>query len=906
MEIFLEKVIDDILSKDFSIGDCVFILPNQRAGIYLKKHLKNTLNKTSFFPEFITFDNFAEQISGIKKMDTISLLFEFYQTYQQQTPPQKTESFDTFSNWATTVLSDFNEIDAYLVDPKLIFSNLKELNEIQNWEPNTEITKNYLAFFKDLENYYFSFYQKLVYKKNAYQGLIFREAVASIQSYVANTSKHFFFVGFNHLKSSESQIIQELLEAKKANVYWNISEELIENNHLAGYFIRKYLKEWPYYSRNDINWVSKEKFNPKKIEITGIPKNVGMLKYAGELLKKTEKTEDTALVLADQNLLSIALNSLPESLVDINITMGFPLKNLPFSDLINAIFDAHIYTQAQNNNAFYYKMLLKILDHPIIKTHFSKIEKLTQEINESNIIYFDFALITEYIKKHQIDNSEVLLTLFSSIKQNALKFLKILDYFILFIKTKVSGQEREVVYRHYKLNQQFLLLADKYQDFLKVESQGLKTLYKIYKQILFSENLNFIGEPLKGLQLMGFLETQTLNFDYLIMTSVNESVLPKGKNNNSFIPYDIKKHFGLRTYREENAISAYHFYRLIQASNKVNLLYNNETDSFGGGEKSQFITQLLWRYPSIKQVYINPKIPTDTIKEKIIYKTPEVIENLKSIAIKGFSPSALTSYIYNPLQFYQQKILGIDEHKEMEEIMANNTMGTVIHDSLENLYKPYIGNILSVKMLEEILEKIPDQVQKEFQNNYTNGQYKLGKNRLIYEVIIQFINRFVNAEIRAIQSGKVIRLLALELSLSRVVHFSNFNFPIRLKGIVDRVDEVDGVLRIIDYKSGKVINSQLYVRDYSLFIEDYKYAKAFQVLLYAFLFLEHKSFDKTKKLQAGIISFKNLNEGFLPINYGTNKKSDMDITPERLHEFLQMVQDLLIGIFDQKMPFKEK
>jgi hypothetical protein len=905
MDTFLNKVAKDILLKTDNIGGFIFVLPNQRAGIYLKKYLKRQIDKTVFFPEIITFDNLAEQISGIPKINAVNLLFEFYRVYQEETKPQDIETFDSFSNWAYTVLSDFNEIDAYLIDPTTIFNNLKSLNHIQNWDPNTELTKNYLSFFQKIKTYHRVLYQKLLQNQKGYQGLILKEAVGNLQYYIANSQKQFVFAGFNHLKNSESQIVQELLEANKASIYWDISEDILSQNNLASHFIKKYQEEWPYYIRNTFNWVTKSSVDYNKIKIIGVPKNVGMIKYAGELIKNSSNQNNTAFVLANQNLLPIALNSLPDNLEKVNITMGLPLRNLPFSDLVKALIELHINARTQKNTIFYYKMVFKIFQHAIIKTHFNAIDIFIENLKDSNKTYFDINNILSNLKSANIKDYKILSNLFDADNNSISNLLENINSLILYLKNKMHGIDREIVFKHYKLNNQLLLLINEYPYFKEGlgKTNPIKSFYQIYQTLLSSENLNFIGEPLEGLQIMGFLETQSLEFEHLILTSANEGVLPQGKRSKSFIPYDIRSHFGLLTYHEKNAIDAYYFYRLINSCGQISILYNTETDSFGGGEKSQFITQLLWKFPNIKESFIYPNVKLEAIKNQYIAKSPEILNKLIEIAKKGFSPSALTSYIYNPIQFYQQRILNIDILQEVEETIADNTMGTVIHETLEKLYQRFIGSFLSVKSLNEVLKLIPKQVKTEFANNFKNGQYDYGKNRLIYEVVVRFVTRFIKNEIQSIKSGKKIKIIALELPMSSEIQFSKFNFPIKFKGIIDRVDEVDGILRIIDYKSGKVTRTQMRVGDLSLFISDYKYAKAFQVLLYTFLYTKHTAYDKKKNIQAGVVSFKNLNAGFIPVNFTKKKNEIPNLTSDNIDSFMEIVQNLLLLIFDQNIPF---
>lgn len=909
MDSFLLKVVKSIFREEHKLENYVFVLPNRRAGVYLKKYITQEIKQTSLFPEIITFDNFVEKITGIYKASSLELLIDFYKVYKNNTPSDKAESFELFSNWATTVLDDFNEIDAFLVDPKSIFLSLKEINELHNWNTNTELTQNYLAFFKKLEKYYHEFYDILVSKERGYQGLIFRQAVNSIQPFIENTNNHIVFVGFNFLKESESQIIQELLVADKASIYWDVSKNMLKDQHPAGLFIRKYKSEWNYYKNNPFNWISTNEVAENSLEIVGIPKNVGMLKYASELLNNSNTVNETTLVLADQNILPVALNSLPKKVEKVNITMGFPLQSFPFSNLIDSIFQLHISANTQSNQRYYYKSVLRVLQHPTILTHIEKADDLVELLLKKNSVYYSYDTIksTYDTLNSDIDN---VLNLFKPIeKDNINELLERFKSLIAFLRTKLDGIEKEVLYRHHQLIQQLLLLNRKNQELLHLPKgqESIKSFYNIYKRLLLSENFNFIGEPLQGLQIMGFLETQALHFKQLIITSLNEGILPKGKGNNSFIPFDVRKHYGLPTYKEEDAMTSYHFYRLLESADKVSLLYNNQTDTFGGGEKSQFLTQLLWQYPNIKQSIVNPNTRNENNVLQSIAKTPAIIEKLKNIAITGFSPSALATYIYNPITFYQERILDIKDLDEIEETVADNTMGTVIHNTLEKLYQPLIDQFLSEEALQKLLPIIPDQVKIEFKKAYKNGQYKHGKNKLIYEVILNFVKRFIKEEIKEVKSGKAIRIIALEKKLETQIDFPKFKFPIKIKGYVDRIDEVDGVLRILDFKSGKVIDSQLRMGDFSKILLDYKFSKALQVLLYAYLYTQQKDYDSSKELQAGIVSFKNLNAGFMPVNFAAPfTKPDYRITKAQLQDFLATVENLLLEIFDPSIPFMER
>jgi len=898
MDPFLLQVVKTILTNKIDLVDYIFVLPNQRAGVYLKKHLKDTITKTSFLPDTITFDKFAEQLAGIPKISTVELLFDFYTIYKRKTPKNTIDSFETFSQWASIILNDINDIDAFLVNPTDIFETLKNINTLQNWSPDTILTKNYLSFLQNLKTYYIDLKELLLSKQKAYQGLLFKEAVKAIPFFIENTDKKIVFIGFNDLNTSEIQIIQELLAADKAEIYFDLQKSLVKTN--AGHFINTYHSSWNYFKKNKIRWINNNHINSTNIEIIGVSKNVGMLKYAGELLKNKEKIDETALILADQSILPIALNAIPIEIENINITMGTSLKQVPFSNLINALFELH--TQNPSDEKYYHKTLFKIIQHPIIQTNINGSHSLYKNLISQNRVYIDYNDIIKSGSQLTAPEKEIINVVFSPIKNNditnmLLKIKKLID----FLKNKVSIFDREILYQHYQLNQQLKSLTSQYNYVTTIGS-----LFQIYKRLLITEKISFIGEPLQGLQIMGFLETQAIDFKHIIITSLNEGILPKGKTSNSFIPFDVRKHYGLPTYQEEDAIANYHFYRLLQRAEKISLLYNIQTEAFGGGEKSRFLTQLIWDFPEIKHKVIHTNVPNDSLTLKTISKTQEILLKLKELAKKGISPSALALYLYNPIAFYYQKVLGIKEHTGIEENVESNTMGTIIHNTLEKLYTPFIGKILDVESLQNTLKNIKPQVIQEFEDAYQNGQFNQGKNKLIFEVVVNYITRFIKNEIRELKQGKQIKILALEKELKYEMHFPKFNHPILFRGFVDRIDEVNGIIRVVDYKSGMVQPGDLKLNDFSKITIDYKYSKALQVLLYAYLYIQNTSFDYTKELQAGIYSFKNLKANFMPINFADGRKKDYSVTPEHIELFLENIQSLLLEIFDENIPFTEK
>jgi hypothetical protein len=467
-------------------------------------------------------------------------------------------------------------------------------------------------------------------------------------------------------------------------------------------------------------------------------------------------------------------------------------------------------------------------------------------------------------------------------------------------KDHVSVLEKEYLYRYHNAFNQLINL-NKTKNYFR----SIKTIYQFYKRIIANEKMSFQGEPLNGLQLMGMLETRVLDFENVIITSVNENIIPSSATQNSFIPFDVKVQFGLPTYREKDAIYSYHFFRLLQRAKNIYLLYNTENDTFGGGEKSRFISQLELIKTPLSQKLIAPKITTDKKEQTEIEKNEEILKTLKELALKGISPSTITNYLYNPIAFYKQKILHIKEIESVEETIAANTMGTVVHDTLDELYTPYINTFLTCNHIDLMLKKHKEVVKKYFFKHFKNGEILTGKNRISFEISKRFVERFLTMEKKDVSEGNQLKIIGTELNLETLISVPDINFPIKIKGIVDRIDLYNGTIRIIDYKTGSVKAGDLKVLNFEE-IQTVKYSKAIQILLYAYMYSQHRSFDKEKSLEAGIISFKNLKSGLLKANFSSKSRSpDHTVTEEKLEEFMEQIKYLLQEIYNPEVSFKE-
>ncbi|RXP64472.1 PD-(D/E)XK nuclease family protein [Lutibacter sp. HS1-25] len=907
MKSFISTVVDDILIKHTNYTNLTFVLPSQRACVFLKEELLNKIPSSSFFPKIESIENYIQELADIHLIDNTQLLFEFYSIYKNHLPKKNIESFEIFSQWATIALHDFNEIDNYLVNTEDFFSNLKDIKKLETWfqdKKPSQLALNYLEFFEYLNILYTQLYTSLKNNKFGYQGLIYREATENLEYYINNsTESKIVFIGFNALNKAEEYIIQELLNNGLASIYWDANESFFNKSNEAGVFLRKYKNNWAYYKNNPFLWSETLLPPVQKIHIVGAPKNNTQIKYVGELLSGFENFNETALVLADENLLSLSLNSLPNNVQNINITMGYPLKDIPLASLFDKLFKMHLNQQKFNKETqqqFYYKDVLSLLNDSFLNKLFNnQLQPIILKIKKENSIFLTVQEIKKHCNVNEVEQLDVLFSLFN-FSTNINVIIKQCIFLIDALKQFVEGVEKEYLFRFYNVFQQLATLNAKYNHI-----GDLKTLTLFYNQLLKNEKLSFQGEPLHGLQLMGMLETRALDFETVIITSVNEGILPGGKNDFSFIPFDVKKYFGLPTYQEKDAIFSYHFQRLLQRAKTVYLIYNTETDGYGSGEKSRFLTQLEIKNPAISKTVISPKLQQNKNTLLEIEKTAAVTETLKQVFTNGISPSALATYIYNPIQFYEQRVLKIKEVDEVEETIAANTMGTVIHDVLEHMYKPHINKFITKSAIVEMQKSIDTLLYKFFEKHYLKGNIETGKNKLIFEVSKKYIQNFLKAELNEINNNKQLKIIALEKKLETILTVEGVDFPIKLKGTVDRIDELDGVIRIIDYKTGKVEGKQLKLSDFEMMLGDYKYTKAMQVMLYSYMFSVTSS-NNLNEFQSGIISFKNLKEGFLKMNFSEEfRGKDFQVSPERIEAFMTVIDQLILEILNPTIPFKQ-
>jgi ATP-dependent helicase/nuclease subunit B len=849
MQSFLEKTVKHLYERyGDDISELCIVLPNRRAGLFMKTHFANNLKKTFWSPEIYATEDFVALLAELGIADPTTLLFELFETVKK-VGRKDLESFDEFSKWGQILLSDLNEIDRYLVDASQLFGNLKDIKELEAWSLNneeglTDFQKQYLEFWKQLGGYYDDFSKRLLLKHQAYQGAAYRiVAENAVERVTKHPWKKVIFAGFNALNKAEEVIIEKLLNAGKAEIIWDTDSYYTNNlNQEAGKFIRRYNQFGNFKKQEDRNIVFDEKLlstEKKTITVIGAAKNVAQAKVAGSIVEELKLTDpslqNTALVLADENLLFPVLHSLPANLADINVTMGYPLRNTPVAGYFDLVFALHEnglkLAGGKGNYSFYHSDVIKLLSHAYTSTALRTVTKeysirlVVQAIQARNIVFASRKMLASIFAEFKCEKEFEVLDKILAQWERPEDAIACIHYMIETLKDGIilqnentaenkSSLELEYLFAFTKIIKRIQVLMQTYPDSIA----DLKTLRSIVNQIVRSSTLPFYGEPLMGLQVMGMLETRTLDFENVILLSCNEDILPSGKAVNSFIPFELKRVFGLPTYSDKDSIFSYHFYRLLQRATNIYLLYNTESDALGSGEKSRFLTQLIYELPKVnKNVTITeklvsiPVVSSLTSNEISIPKNDFVIERLRLKAEKGFSPSLLNIYRNCPLQFYFQAIGDLKEAEEVEETIGADTLGNVIHGVLEAFYKPFVGKNIKVADIQEMKKNVEPAATAAFEELYSSNEIRYGKNLLTLKVALKFINNFLDAEKETIgkheKTGQPMLIRELEQELGSFITIGSQE--IKIRGKADRIDSIGKEVRIVDYKTGMADNKEL-------------------------------------------------------------------------------------------------
>ena len=883
MHDFLKNVVERLSRSKIPFSEYTFILPNKRAALFLKKEISSFQNADIISPKIFEIDDFMKHISGFEKIEETELYFEFYKCYiENNSQESEIQPFDEFISWAKLMLIDFNEIDRELCATQKLFDYVNAFKDLNHWsfkEKETELLKKYILFWRNLKPYYNSLTKKLIEKKRGYQGKIYREANKSIKEFIKkNSIVNHIFLGFNALSKSESNVIQSIIEQNESNlIFWDIDKTLISSDYNnSSFFIKSYLKKWNYYKKNKRELVSDEYQKEKDISVIGSAKSITALKYVGSLIKKMSKSEQnkTAIVLCDENLLIPMLNSLPINLGNVNVTMGFPIENTTENLFFKSLFKLH-YSKRKD---FYYKDVVSILQNELLTSFFEKEENISELLKKNNLIYVS---ANDLINLDE--GNEKLYNLIFNPWVKPKVAIKNCIGLIKYIKKEIKKSDRIHANLIYHIENIFLQL----ENYINVYDiiQSIKSLDTIYNELLKSCKSPFQSSNYNGIQIMGMLETRLLNFENIFIISMNEGILPQGKVNKSYIPFEVKKKFGLNTYFEKDAIFSYHFFRLFKGSKKIVITHNTEPDLKGGGEISRFIRQI--HAEGIHE--INFKTISNQKKihvSKKDYKTTDlVLKKMEGILERGVTASMLNLFLIDKSKFFERYILEINE-ESIEEIAKASTLGNIVHDSIEELYKSLLNKNLTIKRLRKIKESVNKIVTIKIEEYINKRSIRRGKNIIIANTAINYVKKIIDRDIKSCEFGHKIKILEVEKSFTNEI--MSGKRKIKIRGKIDRIDLYNNEIRLIDYKTGKLIEeNKINIKS----VEDIKKEEgiyALQLLFYAMAIKK----DYRQAIYGEIISLRDkLNKNKI-LHIEGNKYLNNDIIDKVKKYIIEIVDEM--------------
>tara|TARA_A100001011_G_C14318933_1_gene849445 strand:- start:137 stop:2875 length:2739 start_codon:yes stop_codon:yes gene_type:complete len=905
---FLGNVVQKLKAQQPNWENICFVLPNRRAQLFLQKELTGALEGPLILPQSFSINDFVVAISMLKPATDLEQQQALYQSYCKLiNKSEKPNSFETFLGWSTPLLKDLNTIDQYLVDRKDFFSYMSSLNEIRAWgQSQDKMIQDYTAFWKRLPAIYKQFLQRLEESGQTTPGMCYRMSTELLESFIQHNSKtQFVFCGFNALSPSEIFIVRELLSQERAQVFWDIDKQMLNDDlHQAGSFIRKYISSWPEYKQQPFDQAHKFFHAPKEIEVTEVQQQVGQAKEIGSLLAKMDTKQDwskTAVVLADESLLMPLLYALPPSIEKLNITMGLPLDQHPIAIFINALLKMAL---RQTAKGFYYSDLESVLSLPETRAIFtssaSSLDTVLEQAKKDHRSYVDTAFIKSIVPKAAYAMADTIFMMNRTPDQWVEDMLELLPFFY-------DVQQSQPIKQAYSLAvEKLLVLLCQIKELVAALNQAFSfsLLRNLYCQLSSAQKLNFVGTPLEGLQILGVLETRAIDFESVFMSGVNEGVLPGQNEQGSWIPYEVKKSFGLPTQDEQDAIFTYHFYRLMYRASNVKLFYNGTTDGIQIGEPSRFIAQWSFDRPEAhnwKNHTQNVPFVAPPNSHKSIPKTAAVIEKLIELAKSGFSPSGLNVFLKDGYAFYKRYLLGLREEDELETFFSHKTYGMLVHKALEALYTPKIGKKLTQADSKEMIDRVDAVVDEMVKHDYP--QNISGKNVLALAAIKRNIQNLIVQEQADIRMGNEIEIIALEQKLSITQVVPGIDVPVKFKGTIDRVDKYKGDIRVLDYKTGRT--QDLGIMEWTDLVYDPELSQARQLLLYTMLWNKHN--PEHPATRAGIIGLKDYKKG---VHYVGEKVSPRGKVSQIL-ELSQMQKSetvfnqLVQALFDPNEPFSE-
>lgn len=920
---FIDYLADEIIEKfEGRLYELAVVFPNRRSGLYLQQSLQKKLGKSSWLPEILSIETAFSRWSGIKLADPLDLIFELFDIHLRL-EKDPNENLAVFAPYGFQMLRDFEEVDHYLIDSAKMFSYLSEAKALELWHADgsklSPYEEQYLHFYSMLKQYHHELSDYMAIKGLGYYGHIARSIAAKDPDELISSIgfEKVIFAGFNVLTKAEESILIKLIKAEKCLVYWDVDQYLLEKNefgfHEGGKYLRKFFGKYPQINKQRL--VSKLCHDLKEIHFIAVSSNIGQAFALSSNLNKTfQSTENMAVVLADESLLLPVLNMIPPKIDNFNVTMGMSFNQGAVFRMAYDILDAGVYKQKSGrNDVVPLEQLNGILQNEMLRVFVDghqkhHISRLGMELASKGETLVRLKSLREVNFLKGGENGSFIERLVELLESGPDNYFSRI-YELMYHLVMESGSKRNEVKARLFIQQleTFKKLVNRFVQLFEKRRVSLdfKSLLLMFVSLSRGYQLPLSGEPLRGLQIMGMLETRNLDFDNVHLLSSNEGILPPAKAHDSLIPADIRRQFELPSIQEKQAVYAFHFYHLMQHAKKVFLYYNSEPDPLGGGEMSRYMLQLKYELSKINDKLIifeesfNFDIPPQRLSKEVrIDKSEEVLKKIKDKLNAGLSPTAISRYVSCSLKFYLTDIIGIRESDQPDGTIELNILGTVVHQSLEQLYKPFTCKVLTLNAIKEMRSLADKTLTDVFEKIYPGGISVYGYNRLAFVVAKKFIEKVLFFEEQnIIEKSATVMVLAQEIQMNQEFQLDNISF--RLKGTIDRIDQFNDTLRIIDYKTGTVKLAELQVSEADDFLLAEK-SKAFQLAVYQFLYKNHRKDLGFTKLESGILSLRKMGEGFLPLEYSP------EMEKEGIDEIiLQIIKKLVDEMMDVSVPFTQ-
>ena len=888
---FLNKIIDELLVQNTDLSVFNIVLPGKRPIVFIRQILEEN-NYSGFLPNFFTIEELIDRIADKLPIQGISLWLFAFDVYQSLNFIPR-ENFADFLKWFPTLQKDWDDILKFSDSDEAVLQYMFDEERIKEWaqdlgDDEDVPRRKFLNFWKNMTIFLPALKKKLQEKNWATSGMIHEEAKAKIEAFAKNNTEQFVFCGFNAFTPVEEKLVRNLLQWDKGQCFFQADRYYFDDERQeAGKFLRNHITWKEFNDSRAFQWIEDDFNQPKNIKVYEVSGNVAQTKILPEIFKEiTNKTfSNTAVVLLDENLLPASLDVM-YGIDNLNITMGFPLKNLSFSNAVKQLF----YLQKQlekNKSSYYYRDIFPILEElPKSAEDGEIISQFKAKIEERNIVYISRKLLHELLSGLSYFN----------LLQKADSVSAYLDDFIAFCRQVKWLEIDDIQYENVShFENAFRIIKNQltpYDFEIKME-----TLEILINQHINSESIDFQGEPLRGLQIMGLLETRLLNFENVIMLSVNEGKLPLGNSQNTYIPFDIRRFFDLHTFLENDSIYAYHFYRLIQDSKNVHLLFNALSSGVNTGEKSRFITQIeMESSHPIEHLIIENSSEPITTQPIEITKTAVVLEKLEKWKEK-VSASHLTSYLYNPIDFYLSKILNTSETDEIEEELSIKNYGNLVHYSLQEVYEVLKGKVLKESDLKNSIKAIDQYVNIAIEKlKHQPEFYEKGMNYIHKAIAKKVIESILTYDLELVKSGNTLEIIDIERRFENVDFYLADKDKISFFGFIDRIDRLNGTLRIIDYKTAKIKNLSVKIDEDN--VEEYflnsDRKQALQLCIYQYVVQSLPEFWGLP-VETGIWSFAEARKGVISLQFDKGTIDDA----------MQSVKNLILQILDPDLTFIE-